>query len=58
MSQAHIKGINWEIIHELLIAEYERVKADTTGSPEARQWMLDELNRMNDIAVEKAERQE
>jgi hypothetical protein len=54
---SHIEGINWQIIHELLLAEIERVKADSTEPDDDRKWKLDELNRMNDIAVAKAEKQ-
>jgi hypothetical protein len=56
----HVKGINWEIIHELLLAEIKRVSADTNLAERDNSawiWELDELNRMNDIAVKEAEKQ-
>jgi hypothetical protein len=52
-----MKGINWEVIHELLVAEMERVKANTAMTPESQQAILEELDRMNDIAVREAEKQ-
>ena len=59
---SHVKGINWEITHELYIAEIKRQQAILDSSQnsvelQAARWMLDELNRMNRIAVEKAEEQ-
>jgi hypothetical protein len=54
----HPKGPNWTLIHELLLAEIKRVQADTTSLPDAKQENLAELYRNNDIAVEKAEKQE
>jgi hypothetical protein len=59
----HVKGINWQIVHELLTAEIDRINAGTStyapagGNQAAKQWILDELNRMNGIAVENAEKQ-
>jgi len=59
---SHVKGINWEITHELYEDEIKRQQSildSTTNSAEraAAQWMIDELNRMNHIAVEEAEKQ-
>jgi hypothetical protein len=53
----HVHGINWELIHELLIAEYRRVQADMSEGPTAKQEKLAELSRNNDIAVKNAEKQ-
>lgn len=51
----HLEGMNYQIIHELLLAEMKRM--DTNTSTYYGQWWLDELNRMNKIAVEEAEKQ-
>jgi len=53
----HVEGINWQLIHELLIAEMERMDKGTSKYTSHPQWWKNEFNRMNTIAAEKAEKQ-
>lgn len=50
--------MNWELIHELLLAELKRLDAGTSQYTSKPEWWKAELTRMNDIAVEKALQQE
>ena len=52
-----ISGINWELLHELLEAELERLNKGTSTYESNVQWYRDEFNRMNNLAVDNAEKQ-
>jgi hypothetical protein len=54
----HPEGINWQLIHELLLAELKRFNQGASDYMNPKQWWLDELNRNNNIAVEKAMKQQ
>ena len=56
-----IYQLNWQVIHELLLAELKRLEDGTSvySDPPAQPgWWKDEFTRMNNIAVEKAMRRE